>query len=48
MTKDVKGKHYIMNTVPAPLNGAACIQKLLFEPSDHCINDTKTTLGMNF
>ena len=26
-------------TVLAPLNGAACIQKVFFEPSDYCIKN---------
>ena len=29
-----------IGTVPAPINGAACIQKLLFEPSDYHVKMT--------
>ena len=29
----------IVSTVPAPLNGAACIKKLLFVPSDYHIKN---------
>ena len=30
----------VTNTVPAPINGAACIQKLFFDPSDYHIKMT--------
>ena len=37
-----------IGTVPAPINGAASIQKLLFEPSDYHIKMTyKIIFGMN-
>ena len=33
-------KNHDIATVPAPINGAACIQKLLFEPSDYHVKMT--------
>ena len=45
LKKSEKKENFVANlsfvsTVPAPIDGAACIQKLFFEPSDYHIKIT--------